>query len=1143
MKERMKLVINKGLQYLVLGMLKESKYTSDTGEFPLISVPSHIIPCEKHRDAEEENHILEVRCYQLSVWKSVGFYILCLVTGGILFLLQWWFLNLHLSLRYFKALPQNATHVVVKSSYSSELINLTFKSTITYGALLTFEYHFLPYFLNGDKFSPLYMETAIHYKQLIDTYNTGISNLEDVADKQKMYGKCQILVPVKPIPRLLVEELLHPFFIFQLFGIVLWMQDGYQLYASAIIILTTISLTTSLIETRSNLSSIRRMAYYETDVNVIREGNVQNISSVELVPGDLIEIPNNSKMPCDAVLIGGACIVDEAMLTGESVAVLKDPLPTHSSAKYDLDLDRRYSLYEGTFIIQARSYAGSKALGIVTRTGFMTMKGKLVRSILFPKPAKLQFYQDSLKFIVVLFVLAFIGFCIVLPIQIIQGIDSYDMIDNSLNLLTTTVPASLPAVMTIGSVFAINRLKKKSIYCISPPRMNVAGKIDLVVFDKTGTLTQEGMDLLGVCPVINRTFSDLQSNPRKLYELNSHLIECMATCHSLIKVNEVLLGDSQDLKIFESTGCVYSEPPEGTLDDSKGIITISPKHSSEEYSEGNPVRFQVVAYNLAILHIYHFTSKLKRMAVVVKNLQNESCHLYLKGASEIIQGLCKPESLPGNIESVISHYTRLGYRVMACASKSLSSINSNELRASRLEDVESDLTFLGLIVLQNKLKPETTTVLETLANAGLRTVMATGDAALTGISVARECGMIDLNSRIYFGDLIDYKIHWSLFNHIHNGSINDEISEEMDNFKTESFLGLSVEDNYTIAMSGVAFGELVKLVENKELDKTALDLILYKGKVYARMSPDHKSILIEQLQKRELLVGMCGDGANDCGALKTAHVGISLSTAEASIAAPFTSKVDSIECVVEVLREGRCALTTSLQCFKFLSLYSLTEFTAVTILYYFASNLSDFQYMFIDLITILPVSITMCYTGPYQELSARQPTATLISAPVLTSVVGQVLIQAISQVSVYLFILSQDFYESLDPNTSDVSENYTCYENTVLFLEINLAFLIICIVFTIGKPWKKAAYTNLYFTSIYIVLLIISIYLILWPHSFIRDLFKLKDLPSYFKYEFLGICMLYAAVAFIFERGLVNWLDYNRHIRSQKSKQFIIPYK
>ena len=78
------------------------------------------------------------------------------------------------------------------------------------------------------------------------------------------------------------------------------------------------------------------------------------------------------------------------------------------------------------------------------------------------------------------------------------------------------------------------------------------------------------------------------------------------------------------------------------------------------------------------------------------------------------------------------------------------------------------------------------------------------------------------------------------------------------------------------------------------------------------MSPDDKAFLVENLQKHlKVEVGMCGDGANDCGALKTADMGISLSEAEASIAAPFTSKIQDISCVIRVLKEGRAALTTS----------------------------------------------------------------------------------------------------------------------------------------------------------------------------------------------------------------------------------------
>jgi len=109
------------------------------------------------------------------------------------------------------------------------------------------------------------------------------------------------------------------------------------------------------------------------------------------------------------------------------------------------------------------------------------------------------------------------------------------------------------------------------------------------------------------------------------------------------------------------------------------------------------------------------------------------------------------------------------------------------------------------------------------------------------------------------------------------------------------------------------------------------------------MSPDEKHELVEKLQSIDYTCGFCGDGANDCGALKAADVGISLSEAEASVAAPFTSRVFDISCVPEVIREGRAALVTSFSCFKYMSLYSAIQFTSVSFLYASASNLGDFQ--------------------------------------------------------------------------------------------------------------------------------------------------------------------------------------------------------
>lgn len=138
---------------------------------------------------------------------------------------------------------------------------------------------------------------------------------------------------------------------------------------------------------------------------------------------------------------------------------------------------------------------------------------------------------------------------------------------------------------------------------------------------------------------------------------------------------------------------------------------------------------------------------------------------------------------------------------------------------------------------------------------------------------------------------------------------------------------------------------------------------------------------------------MCGDGANDCIALKQADSGISLSEAEASIAAPFTSKVQDISCVVTLLREGRAALTTTFQAFKFIELYSMIQFFSVTILYLERSNLSDNQFMYIDIGVLVPLCIFQSWTGAYENLTPALPQESLFSPPVLVSVLGSAAIQ------------------------------------------------------------------------------------------------------------------------------------------------------
>lgn len=234
--------------------------------------------------------------------------------------------------------------------------------------------------------------------------------------------------------------------------------------------------------------------------------------------------------------------------------------------------------------------------------------------------------------------------------------------------------------------------------------------------------------------------------------------------------------------------------------------------------------------------------------------------------------------------------------------------------------------------------------------------------------------------------------------------------------------------------------------------------MLVNGKVFARMSPDEKHELIEKLQSIDYTCGFCGDGANDCGALKAADVGISLSEAEASVAAPFTSRVFDITCVLQVIREGRAALVTSFSCFKYMSLYSAIQFTSVSFLYAKASNLGDFQFLFIDLALILPLAIFMGWSGPAPRLHQKRPTADLVSRKVLTPLLGLMAICVGVQGAAYVMVKKQDWYKP--PKVHYDEPNIKNSENTALFLTSCFEYIFSAVILNAGPPFRERIRRN-----------------------------------------------------------------------------------
>uniref|UniRef100_A0A672ICV7 Uncharacterized protein n=1 Tax=Salarias fasciatus TaxID=181472 RepID=A0A672ICV7_SALFA len=205
----------------------------------------------------------------------------------------------------------------------------------------------------------------------LHNFKKGLTPLEQSL-RRSLYGANLIDVPVKSYMKLLVEEILNPFYVFQVFSVILWTIDTYYIYASIIVFISFISIGISLYETRKQSVTLRSMARFVTNVTIRRDsGQEECVSSEDLVPGDCLIIPQEGLLlPCDAALLAGECLVNESMLTGESVPVLKTSLPA-VDRKYSSDSERRHTLFCGTQLIQAKGGrpGGAGAVAVVTSTG------------------------------------------------------------------------------------------------------------------------------------------------------------------------------------------------------------------------------------------------------------------------------------------------------------------------------------------------------------------------------------------------------------------------------------------------------------------------------------------------------------------------------------------------------------------------------------------------------------------------------------------------------------------------------------------------------------------------------------------------------------------------------------------------------
>jgi magnesium-transporting ATPase (P-type) len=458
-------------------------------------------------------------------------------------------------------------------------------------------------------------------------------------------------------------------------------------------------------------------------------------------------------------------------------------------------------------------------------------------------------------------------------------------------------------------------------------------------------------------------------------------------------------------------------------------------------------------------------------SVIIRHEDSGALVAFCKGSGESIQGRCIPETLPGNFDHFLRQSAKAGLYQISMASKVLSTTGNEDVSQFKRQDVESNLTFQGVINFKNVIRDNAPGVIQTLEGGEVVSTMITGDNVLTGIRIAREAGILKSNKSVYVGELENESLVWrdeesGQLVELPASSEEDQTDamETGSDPMAEMPVYQAMTSNFQLAMSGAAFRHWQVTDPKRSL--------LYQDviRVFGRCNPYDKVSIVQGSALTGHVTLMTGDGGNDCGALKAAHVGVALSDAEASIVAPFTSLDKDIGSVVDVLLEGRCALGSSLAAYKFIILYGQTGTMLQVIAAYFGITYPQAAWIFSDGIWPVTLSFALPLAKPATTLAPNRPTASILGIFTLASSIGVYCINFTYLVIAYAYLNHQDWYQCRVWSVEDLSNILLLgdnFETAVLFSICGFQTFGAAIIYNFGYEFRQAWYKN--YTLVFLI--------------------------------------------------------------------------
>ncbi|GEQ71731.1 hypothetical protein JCM33374_g5417 [Metschnikowia sp. JCM 33374] len=1040
------------------------------------------------------------------------------------------------------------------------------------------------------------------------SYFQGHTGLKGNLDKMvRNYGLNRFDIPIPTFMELFKEHAVAPFFVFQIFCVALWLMDEQWYYSIfSLFMLVSFEMTT-VFQRRTTMNEFQSMGIKPFTIYVYRDEKWTEVQTDQLLPGDLVSVTrtsDESAIPCDLLLLDGTAIVNEAMLSGESTPLLKESVRLRSSDEVlqPDGLDKNSLLYGGTMALQVTTPKDSTvpvapdngALAYVCKTGFETSQGSLVRMMIFSSERVSVDNKEAFFFILFLLIFAIAASWYVWVEGTKMGRIQSKLILDCIIVITSVVPPELPMELTMAVNSSLSALQKYFIYCTEPFRIPLAGRIDVCCFDKTGTLTAEDLVFKGLAGLKDGDADNLLTCD-EAPESTAHVL---GSAHALVKLdNGDVVGDPMEQATLKAANW-----------------TVGYKDTVERPNGEKTEKIKV-------LRRFQFSSSLKRSSAItsISTVPNKN-FVAVKGAPETIRQMLV--DAPANYEECYKSFTRAGSRVLALAYKYLDS-GVNVTKIDR-KNVESKLSFAGFIVFHCPLKSDAIETIEMLNESSHRCVMITGDNPLTACHVAKEVSITTKDVLI-----LDFPEDHHGVTEEHNLTWRSVDETKIIPFKSSDSIDLDLFEKYDICITGYALGHLS---EHPQI----MDLLKHTW-IYARVSPSQKEFILTSLKNEGYSTLMCGDGTNDVGALKQAHIGVallngteegmrkiaenrkietmktiyykqaqlmanwsrppppvpaliahlyppgpynphylttlenrgvditpeirqsvevakkngtlpiefikddrgkpisaseladgimntmnagddedevpSLKLGDASVAAPFTSKLSNVSAVTNIIRQGRCALVSTIQMYKILALNCLISAYSLSVLYLAGIKFGDGQS------TVSGILLSVCFFSisrgkPLTKLSKERPSSGIFNIYIMGSILGQFAVHITT-----LIYITREIY-ILEPRNAqvDLEKKFSpSLLNTGMFL-LQLAQQVSTFAVNyIGLPFKEGIRDN---KGMYYGLLGVAGLAIMGSTEFmpeLNDAMQFVPMTTEFKVKLTGSIVLDLGATWIIE--------------------------